>query len=74
MTSLHNVKTIAAHTLPEHSALIIEFGTGNWEEGAAEIIVHSSDKVLSSRLAEAINSVMAQRKKELLCCIDSEAA
>lgn len=73
-TTLHNVTTIAAHPLKDSDTLIIEFGTGDWKEGSAEIGIHLDDGILSIRLADAINAVMAQRKKELLCCVDQSAA
>ena len=57
--SIHDVRTIEARVNGSDAApLTLELGTGDWTQGAAEIVLYVESPELSHKLAKAINQVM----------------
>jgi hypothetical protein len=63
--SIHNVQKIGASTCGTSGApLTISCRAGNWENGAAEIVIFTGDQILTDRLITTINTTMAERQIE----------
>jgi hypothetical protein len=63
--SIHGIKTVSAEASPVTDGLILNLPNESYWDGDTTINLYAGDRVLSERLAHAINKVVAERAAEL---------